>query len=87
MVEGRDPNEPLFLTETGVEWSMYNLRKQINKYRGEIPIEAYAFRHCWITDMVDANVNLLTIAKTAGTSVDFIQSNYTTGMDSELPEL
>ena len=80
-VKGRDPDEPLFLTEKGVEWSMANLNKATKQVRGDLPIESYTWRHCFLTDKVKAGFNIMALAKLCGTSVQYIQQNYTDGLD------
>ena len=79
--EGRDPDEFLFLTEKGRQWSIANLAKSIKKYRGELPLESYSWRHCFLTDKVAAGVNTVALAKLCGTSESYILRNYTTDLD------
>jgi integrase len=87
---GRDKSEPLFMTEKGLPWSMANLAKATKQVRGDLELESYTWRHCWIIDMIRANVQPLTVAKLCGTSLRFIQDNYTLGdhtLVDQLPEM
>ena len=92
MAMGRGKDDSLFPTPTGLEWSMANLNKYHNKTRDDLALDGfqtYCWRHAWITDMVQADVRPMTIAKLAGTSLQFIQQNYTAGDDTladQLPE-
>ncbi len=39
-------------------------------------ITAYSYRHLWITDALTAGVDILVVARMAGTSVEMIQKVY-----------
>lgn len=91
--EGRPKAEPLFRSARGLEWKMATLAKAHNKVRDALGLDGdfqtYCWRHAWITDMVRADVQPLTVAKLAGTSLQFIQENYTAGdltLVDQLPE-
>jgi len=93
LIKDRAADESLFLTETGLPYSMANLAKSHNKIRDALELdgfETYCWRHAWITDMIQADVQLLTVAKLAGTSLQHIQDNYTVGdktLADQLPEV
>ena len=93
-VAGKKKTDILFPTETGIEYALHNLNQRHNAVRNQLEIDGnfqtYTWRHCWITDMIHANVQPLTVAKLAGTSLKYIQENYTAGDDTlaaQLPEI
>ena len=79
--EGRDANDFLFLSETGVPWTMNNLSKAFKLHKRALGAHedfvTYVFRHMWLTDACDkAGSNPMQIATLAGTSVKFLEQNY-----------
>lgn len=94
LAKGRKKEEPLFITEKGIEWSMANLAKQHNAVRDKLELDkdvvTYCWRHSFIQDLVAMDVHTLKIAKLVGTSEKHIRDNYTSDLEinpDELPEL
>ena len=92
LVEQVKENKPggiLFATESGLPWSMNNLRQRINTHKKNNGFdkrwESMCFRHGLITECVNANIPILNIALLMGTSAERIEKNYHKG-DSNLAE-
>ena len=74
------PNALLFMRSNGKAWDKETWNRPIMaaSKAGKLPKDttAYTLRHSVITDLVNANVPLLTIAQIAGTSVAMIELHY-----------
>jgi len=77
---GRDPDRPLFIRDCGLAWDKDSWKHPLKRAASAagLPAEtiAYTLRHCAITDMVHAGVDLLTVAQLSGTSVKMIEKHY-----------
>jgi len=77
---GKQPDDFVFTTETGKQWSQANLAKHHNKVRDEggfsDAFETYVWRHCRITDWSRVPFPAPEVARLAGTSLEHIQKNY-----------
>jgi integrase len=80
MVEGRDPEEYVFLSATGVQWAERNLAKAISGYRSKKGLDkewdAYSFRHAIISHNVNQGMAESLAADQYGTSLQYIHENY-----------
>lgn len=74
------PGAFIFSRNNGVAWNKDSWKKPIklSAQRLGLPSEtvAYTFRHSVITDLVEANIPIMTIALLSGTSVRMIEHNY-----------
>jgi integrase len=74
------PTAPLFSRANGTPWNKDAWKKPIRKAAvaaGLSPnVTAYTLRHSTITDLVTGGLDLLTVAKLAGTSVAMIERHY-----------
>jgi integrase len=77
---GKQPDDFVFTTEKGKQWSQANLAKLHNKVRNDNgfsdSFESYVWRHCRITDWAGSLFPAPEIARIAGTSLEYIQKNY-----------
>jgi integrase len=77
---GRDRAEPIFRTPTGKRWSSMLLSHHFRRARkaAGVPdhITPYSFRHLWISEMLMAGVDVLLVARMAGTSIAMIERVY-----------
>lgn len=73
------PGAPLF-TNGGVPWTPQAWAPLVKSAaaRAELPPEtvAYSLRHCWITDAIHGGMDLLTVARLTGTSLEMISKTY-----------
>lgn len=76
----RDSNEPLLTRIDGNAWSRYDWRDAMTEARttAGLPddVVLYNVRHAAISEMVVGGLDLLTVARIAGTSVAMIQRHY-----------
>jgi site-specific recombinase XerD len=74
------PSAPLFLRSNGQMWDSQSWNEDIKQAakRSDLPAEvcAYTIRHSVITDLVTAGLDLLQVAKLAGTSLKMIDEHY-----------
>ena len=78
--QGQPPDQPLFTQGNGSPWDKDRLDKRFRKVR-ELAgvrelITIYDFRHLWISEALMAGVDVFTVAKMAGTSVQMIEKTY-----------
>jgi integrase len=81
----RDSDEFIFLRRSCKPWNKKTLNKRLHSVRriavalgtpvGE-GVTMYDFRHLWISDMLMAGVDVMTVARMAGTSVRMIETVY-----------
>lgn len=73
------PDAPMF-TNGGCAWHSYDWAPRVRAAADAAALPAgvvlYTLRHCWITDAIVGGMDLLTVAKLAGTSLVMIQKNY-----------
>jgi integrase len=85
LCKGRDPEEFIFQRPWRKPWSKKTLNTRLHsiqriavalgtKVRANISI--YDFRHLWISEALMAGVDVMTVAKMAGTSVRMIETVY-----------
>jgi integrase len=78
--EGRAPQDYLFTKPRGNPWTLNTLSHRFQKIRDRAAVRSsvtfYSFRHLWISDMLMAGVDLLLVARMAGTSVTMIERVY-----------
>jgi integrase len=88
--EGRPLNAPLFTTPTGRRWSDKMLSYHFTQARekaGARPIlTPYGLRHLWISEALMAGLDVMLVAKMAGTSVAMIERVYGRFRASSLAE-
>ncbi|MEP0391875.1 MAG: tyrosine-type recombinase/integrase [Erythrobacter sp.] len=74
------PSAPLFMRANGQPWDRHSWKRPIaaSVATSGLPADAtaYTLRHSTITDLVRANLPLLTIAQISGTSVEMIERHY-----------
>jgi integrase len=79
-VEGRRRSEPLFTREDGRAWNLDALSHRVESARLRAGLRegtrVYAFRHLWISEALMAGVDVLLVARMAGTSVAMIERVY-----------
>lgn len=79
-VKGKRQNDPLFTDPKGNMWTANEWGDQFKaavRHAGlDDSLVMYCLRHSRITDLVEANMNLSTVAKLAGTSVKMIEKTY-----------
>ena len=82
---GRDRGDHVFLTRDGKPWDPKKLNKRLATTRrvavalGQSVRKGttiYDFRHLWISEALMAGVDLMTVARMAGTSVRMIETVY-----------
>lgn len=71
---------PLFTREGGVAWTAkaWSAPVRAAAEAAKLPagVTLYTLRHCWITDAIVGGMDLLTVAKLAGTSLAMIEKHY-----------
>jgi site-specific recombinase XerD len=62
--------------------------KEIEEPQNRLPqdVVAYTMRHCAITDMLRAGVDVSSVAKIAGTSIAMINSHYAKFVQADVRE-
>lgn len=79
-VKGKLPLAPIFPRADGTAWNKDSWKGPIKDaaLAAKLPAEtsAYSLRHGVITDLVTEGLDLLTVAKVAGTSVRMIERHY-----------
>lgn len=79
LAKGKLPNARMF-TNGGKPWNHYDWAELVRAaaVAAEMPagVVLYTLRHCWITDAIVAGMDLLTVAKLAGTSLAMIEKHY-----------
>jgi len=78
--QGKQPDDHLFTQGNGSPWDKDTLDERFRKVR-ELAgvrehITIYDFRHLWISEALMAGVDVFTVAKMAGTSVQMIEKTY-----------
>ncbi len=78
--EGREPEAPLFPNRNGKAHTSTNLDHRFARIRHRAGVRAeitlYSFRHLWISEMLMAGVDVLLVARMAGTSLKMIETVY-----------
>ncbi|MDD2662868.1 MAG: site-specific integrase [Dechloromonas sp.] len=78
----RSVDEPLIVRDNGSAWDRYSWRDSFQEARsaanivGADEVVIYSLRHCAISEMVINGMDLMTVARLAGTSIDMINSHY-----------
>lgn len=73
------PTGTIFRNSDGEPWTKNNLALMFRRLRSRISSDnmcAYAFRHTWITRMLEKGVDVATVAALAGNSPRMIMENY-----------
>jgi integrase len=77
---GKESGDYLFTQNNGSPWNKDALDERFRKVRELAGIRAhltlYDFRHLWISEALMAGVDVFTVAKMAGTSVQMIEKTY-----------
>ena len=80
LAKSKLPNAYLFTRDDGKPWEPHDWRSLVKAAAAEaqLPEETvlYTLRHSWITDAIIAGMDLLTVAKLAGTSLLMIEKTY-----------
>jgi integrase len=77
---GRPADEPIFRTPTGKPWTdellSYHFRRA--RKRASIPdhITPYSLRHLWISEALMAGIDIMLVARMAGTSIAMVERVY-----------
>lgn len=76
----REDDKPLLARNDGSEWTRYYWRDLFQEVRKTAKLDddivPYTLRHVAITEMVVSGIDLLSVARLAGTSVTMIQKHY-----------
>jgi integrase len=77
---GKEPGEVIFTRGNGRPWDKDTLDERFRKVR-ELAgvrerITLYDFRHLWVSEALMAGVDVFTVAKMAGTSVQMVEKTY-----------
>lgn len=79
LAKGKLPSAHMF-TNGGAAWNHYDWAEQVRQAStaAGMPegVVLYTLRHCWITDAIVGGMDLLTVAKLAGTSLAMIEKHY-----------
>ena len=79
LAKGKLPKAPMF-TNGGAEWTAQAWAPLVKAAAAtaELPTEtvAYALRHSWITDAIVGGMDVVTVAKLTGTSLEMINKTY-----------
>jgi integrase len=79
LAKGKLPAEQMF-TDEGGAWTPQAWAPLVKAAaaKAELPPEVvvYTLRHCWITDAILSGMDLLTVAKLTGTSLEMISKTY-----------
>jgi integrase len=74
------PNAPIFCRSNGKPWNKDLLDERFRKVRAlagvRDAVTMYEFRHLWISEALMAGVDVFTVARMAGTSVNMIEQTY-----------
>ena len=78
--QGRDPNDHIFVNGNGNPYDRREIAQRFATVRRKAGVRAsitlYSFRHLWISEMLMAGVDVLLVARMAGTSVAMIERVY-----------
>ena len=78
--KGLDANAYVFLRPSGGPYSNVNIAERFQTVRRKAGVRSaitiYSFRHLWISEMLMAGVDVLLVARMAGTSVAMIERVY-----------
>ncbi len=78
--EGLPPDAYVFTRPSGGAYSSVNIDERFQTVRNRAGIRStitlYSFRHLWISEMLMAGVDVLLVARMAGTSVAMIERVY-----------
>lgn len=73
-------DEPLLTRDDGKQWTRFDWRDGFKEARQTAKLGddvcAYTLRHCAITEMVVAGIDILTVARLSGTSIAMIERHY-----------
>lgn len=80
LAKGKLPKAHLFTQDGGKAWTADAWSDPVREAaaRAALPagVTLYTLRHCWITDAIVGGMDLLTVAKLAGTSLAMIEKHY-----------
>lgn len=80
LAKGKLPKAHLFTQDGKKVWTPTDWSELVREAaaRAGLPagVTLYTLRHCWITDAIVAGMDLLTVAKLAGTSLAMIEKHY-----------
>lgn len=80
LAKGKLPKAHLFTQDGGKAWTADAWSDPVREAaaRAGLPagVTLYTLRHCWITDAIVGGMDLLTVAKLAGTSLAMIEKHY-----------
>jgi integrase len=80
LAKSKLPKAHLFTRDDGEPWKPHDWREGVKAaaLAAGLPPDTvlYTLRHCWITDAIRAGMDLLTVAKLAGTSLAMIEKHY-----------
>lgn len=80
LAKGKLPKAHLFTQDGKKEWTSTDWSELVRDAaaRAGLPagVTLYTLRHCWITDAIVGGMDLLTVAKLAGTSLAMIEKHY-----------
>ncbi|WP_165063495.1 tyrosine-type recombinase/integrase [Paludisphaera rhizosphaerae] len=79
-LDGKTTAEPIFQRPSGGAYTSVNLAERFQSVRGRAGVRSsitvYSFRHLWISECLMAGLDVLLIARMAGTSVKMIEQVY-----------
>ena len=80
LARGKLPNAHLFTQSDGMPWDSKAwhapIREAVSKAKVPDKTVLYTLRHSWITDAIVGGMDLLTVAKLVGTSLQMIEKHY-----------
>jgi site-specific recombinase XerD len=80
LCKGRDPTDPIFTDPQGRAWTKDTVCRRFEQVRkragvrGELTV--YSFRHLWVSDALMKGIDVMSVAKMAGTSGAMIEKVY-----------
>ncbi|ALV59866.1 tyrosine-type recombinase/integrase [Burkholderia cenocepacia] len=77
--KGRAPDDYIFVTDTECQWKYTTWGKRMKEAREAVNMPKaviYYFRHTHISESISQGIDVYTIAKLTGTSVEMIEKNY-----------
>jgi len=79
LAKAKLPGARMF-TNAGDEWTAQRWAEQVKgaAAKAELPddVVLYVLRHCWITDAIIGGMDMLTVSKLTGTSLEMISDHY-----------
>lgn len=78
--DGKRPDQPIFTDPKGRRWTRNRLDLRFKRVRERAGVRSsitiYSFRHLWISESIEAGMDVATVARMAGTSIAMIEKVY-----------